>query len=396
MAKLTLKELQNLSNLLLSPEEQNVLLGLALLENHPESVPVVHKALVLIWQLNDHYPHSQAALTWLRTQYTPKELDQWQKAFELFTSIPRIYEYSLKVHRLLQAHENVRQDYQDLILQNHKYCLAYYQVGNQLERYLKKHLDLAETYYRIVLSSNPNHQSTLFRLAFMLDQHKNSRQESLSYYLRIEQIDPKDSAVINNIGCIHEQEKQFKLAYDYYKKAHQMLPNSNLYLRNLAKLCARRLGEEYKSEAKTLLKRLIDQDPETGNNWNTWADYLWNTEHDYEAAEAAYLKGLKVDPKNAWLLGNLGEFYIDVRQEYDKGLDLYIRSLEQSESIYRFTTMVSLLVLHYKDFAQAKSYYQRLLAMVEDKEIPRDRDLTDRQWNDFIQAQQQLLQTIKK
>lgn len=395
MAKLTLKELENLSRLLLSPDDTSVGLGLELLKNNKEAIPMLRRELVLIWQLHEEPDFRAEIKKMLASKYTDKQLSEWSKGFAIFRELPSIYRYNMRVKELIKTHENIRADYQKLIERNPSYSLNYYAVAYRLHRRLEKHLDVAESYYRIVLKANPKNENALFYLAYMLDKSKAGYEESLAIYLKLESINPSTSATLNNIALIYDNTNQLDLAYTYYNKALKIKPNEAIYMRNLAILCIKIEGSVYKEEAKGLLLQLIELEPTVGANWNSWADYLWNVEQNYDAAEAAYLKGLKVEPGNALLVGNLGELYVDIRKQYDKGLELYKKALEIEITPYRLATMVTLLVEHYKNYTVAKDYYKELIKRSPKNQTIRDRSLKDYQWNAFLVAEKVLLTQIQ-
>jgi len=395
MAKLTLKELENLSRLLLSPDDTSVELGVELLKNNRAAIPMLRRELILIWQLHEEFTFQAAIEEMLASKYTDKQLLDWEKGFAIFMELPSIYRYNMRVQELIKAHENIRADYQKLIERNPTYSLSYYAIAYKLHRRLEKHLDIAEMYYRIVLKANPRHEDTLFYLAYLLNSSESGNKESLELYLKVESINPTASATLNNIGLIYDHTDQLNLAYAYYNKALKITPNQTIYMRNLATLCTTRMqGGEYKERAKELLLRLLELEPNAGTNWNSWADYLWNVEYKYDEAEEAYLKGLEVEPNNAWLVGNLGELYIDIRRQYDKGLELYEKALEIKPSPYRLVTMITLLVNHYKKYGTAKDYYKQLIQRSSPDPIIRDRSLRDDQWEAFLAAEKVLLKEL--
>jgi tetratricopeptide (TPR) repeat protein len=396
MAKLTLKELENLSRLLLSPDDTSVELGLELLKNNRTAIPMLRRELILIWQLHEEPNFRREIKKLLASKHTDKQLSEWAKGFAIFRELPSIYRYNMRVQELIKAHENIRTDYQKLIERNPSYSLSYYAVAHRLHRRLEKHTDIAELYYRIVLKANPKHEDSLFYLAFLLDKEEKGYKEALELYLKLETINPTASATFNNIGLIYDSMEQPDLAYAYYKKALKIDPDTTIYMRNLASMCTTRMeGAAYKKEAKDLLLHLIEVEPHSGTNWNTWADYLWNVEENHDAAEEAYLKGLRVAPENPWLVGNLGELYIDIRKQYDKGLELYKRSLELESSPYRLVTMVTLLVNQYKNYSVAKDYYKELVQLSSPNQIIRNRYLKESQWTDFLKAEKVLLNEIQ-
>lgn len=395
MAKLTLKELENLSRLLLSPDDTSMELGLELLKNNKTAIPMLRRELILIWQLHEEPSFRNTIKKMLASKYNTRQLSEWSKGFAIFKELPSIYRYTIRVQELIQAHENVRTDYQKLIERNSTYSLRYYEIAYKLHRRLEKHLEMAEVYYRIVLKANPKEENALFYLAFLLDKSEKGYKEALGLYLKVESINPSASAAFNNMGLIYDNINEFDLAYTYFNKALKIQPDTTAYMRNLANLCTSRMvGARYQQQAKELLLQLIELEPRSGANWNSWADYLWNVEQKYDAVEEAYLKGIAVAPNSASLVGNLGELYIDIRKEYDKGLELYKRSLELKRSPYRLVTMVTLLVHQYKNYSDAKAYYKELVQLSLPNSILRNRYLRDEQWAAFLVAEKVLLQEL--
>lgn len=396
MAKLTLEELESLSRLLISENDSSIELGLEILKNHKEAIPILQRELVLVWQLHKDFQLKDHVEEILNSQFSQHQLNQWKKGFLLFKTISSYYKYTSKVQRLIRDHENIRSDFQVLLERNSNFCINYHTVAKKLHQTFEKHIDLAEIYYRIVLKANPLHEDNLFYLAYLLDKYEAGYPEALKLYLTIESINPKSSATINNIGLLYDNTNRPKLAYEYYSKALALDPYSSLYIRNLASLCSNRMdGEAYKKQAKELLEKLIKIDPSGGSNWNVWADYLWNVEHDYKKAENAYLKGLSVDKNNPWLIGNLGELYIDIHKEYDRGLKLYTQSLDIQQTPYRLVTMITLLVNQYKNYGEAKIYYKILIKLSPPKKIIKNRYLRENQWNAFLAAEEILKAKIR-
>jgi len=392
MAKLTLKELENLSRLLLSPDDTSMELGLELLKNNKTAIPMLRRELILIWQLHEEPAFRDIIKGMLASKYSSRQLLDWAKGFAIFTSLPSIYRYNIRVQELIKAHENVRPDYQKLIERNPSYSLSYYRIAYKLHQGLEKHLDIAEVYYRMVLKANPKEENALFYLAFLLHKSKSGYEEALELYLKVESMNPMASATFNNMGLIYDNMNEYELAYTYFNKALKIEPDTSAYMRNLAKLCtSRMLGVDYQKKAKELLLQLIEIEPRSGANWNIWADYLWKVEQQYDAVEDAYLKGIAVAPNSAALVGNLGELYVDIRKEYDKGLELYRRSLKLENTPYRLMTMITLLVNQYQNYSEAKAYYKQLVQVSLPNPIFRNRYLGDDQWAAFLGAEQMLL-----
>lgn len=393
MEKLTKEAHYNLSQLLLSTDHRNVELGKELLKNYTDAVAILYRELILIWQLNEDQNIRKSSHQLLKTTFTKAELAVFKKGFNLFLKIADVYTYNAKVQKWIDAHEAIRMDYMPLIAQNSAYSLKYYDLAYRLHQYLETCLDLAEAYYRIALKGNPEHTSTLFYLAFLLSHSalKDKKEEAVELYLKGLQIRPKNTAILTNLGTLYKQLKSFQLSYKYYSEALALKPNSGVYMGNLGKVCVLMDGEKYQQEARELLGGATKVAPNSGLVWHRWANYLWLEEQDYDAAEAAYLSGLAVAPDDIDLIGNLGELYVDIRGEQDKGLELYKRALEIEFCTYRLITMVTLQVEHYKDYEQGKYYYEELVQFSLPNKITRDSSLTERQWTAFLKAEGLLL-----
>jgi len=388
--KLTLKELENLSRLLLSDVEHNLLLGFELLKNHPKAVPSLCRELVLINKLHPSMEQQATAYEFLKKHYNKTKLQQWENAFVVFRRIRLYYSFKPPVRKMLLDHENIRGQFQDLISRNKHYSLQYYHIAKRLHRTFDERLDLAETYYRIALENNADNQDVIFYLAYLLDKREGNVEEAITLYEKLITLNPKESAAYNNLGLLYDHKGVYKKAYGYYKKALQLSPNSDLYTRNLAILCANSLPDSYNDEAKTLLKKLIKSNPSNSMVWNSWADYLWNVESKHKKAEDAYKQGLQVDPNNAVLIGNLGELYIDIYDKIEEGLDLYRKSIKIKKSPYRLTTLITTLA-KCQEIGEAKKYYRLLLQKFAPKKIQRAKYLRDDQWEAFLEAQKKLI-----
>lgn len=396
MKKISVQEKENLSQLLLSPERNNTMLGFEILKNYSDVSSEWNKELVLIWQLHDEYPIKMQAKAILKKCHSQEQLHQWENGFKVFNEIHRIITYTDEVRQLLDAHENIRKEYQPLMEFNSHFCLHYYALAERLHLEYEKHLDLAAVYYRIVLQTNPNHKDNLFDFARLLACSPNTYQEAIKLYLNVAQINPKSAMSMNNIGVIYANRKEFQNAYKYFQKALYIDSNLILAMSNLSRLYASgRRGQEEKAEAIALFEKLTQLEVHSGIHWDNWAIYLWIVEKDYDEAKDIYIKGLTHAPKNSALLGNLGELYIDIYGEYTKGLELYRKALEIELSSYRLMTTITVLVLHFDHVKEAIKYYKDLVELSPSNEIVRDTSFTEEQWENFLSAEKVLLSRNK-
>jgi tetratricopeptide (TPR) repeat protein len=394
--KLNLQELANLSRLLLSEDESSLELGLTLLLNAPKgTASVLNLELILVAYLHPNPNWQSKVYAWLLEAHGEQKMKVWNEGFKIFSQLRFYNEYTLAVRKLVIQHENIRGEFADLIANNRHYSLHYRDIGKLLHYQYKEHLDLVEIYYRIALAANPNDESTLFYLAHLLQVQRTAPvDEVISYYNQVLAINPKESNASLNLGLLYKKLGNYQKAYTCYKEALKIRPTSKVYLRNIASICIL-IGGDYIEEARQIIKDLTQTHPNDALVWNTWADYLWNSARKYREAEAAYQRGLVIEPDNAYLLGNLGELYIDELGEIDKGLELYEKSIRQEPLVYRLVVMITALVEHKKDWTRAKKYYQQLLASNINHKVERDYALRDDQWDSFLIAEQVLKEHLK-
>lgn len=395
--KWNLKELENLSRLLLSEDENSLELGITLLTNAPQNtVAILNRELILVAYLHPSEEWRPRVYAWLLELYGEHKMKVWNEGFKIFRQLKFYSEYSVAVRTLIIQHENIRENFAALVARNRHYGLRYSDIGKLLHYTFKEHLDLAEKYYRIALETNPNHESTLFYLAHLLQvENRGTTEEIIAYYERVIAINPKESNASLNLGFLYRKMGNNLKAYQYYKQALSVQPHNSTYLRNVASACISLRGASYEQEAYQILKDLTQSSPNDPLVWNSWADYLWNIAQKYKEAEAAYQRGLVIDPNNPYLLGNLGELYIDEMNRIEEGLALYEKALEKKELNYRLTVMVTALVQHKKNWAAAKKYYQKLLANSMNNKVEKDYSLRDDQWQAFLEAEQKLKERLR-
>ena len=101
MDKLTEEELKNLSRLLVSSDDSNIELGLAILENNLDRIPVFHRELVLISNLHQNTIFKNLADDMLAIHYTAYMRNKWKKALRFLHDIRNTTEDSSKLQGLI-------------------------------------------------------------------------------------------------------------------------------------------------------------------------------------------------------------------------------------------------------------------------------------------------------
>lgn len=85
-------------------------------------------------------------------------------------------------------------------------------------------------------------------------------------------------------------------------------------------------NEEWKKAEKLYLKAAA-KDPCCGKAYSRLGVIYLKTEKDYGDAEAAFKQALKLDPKNGYILNNLGLVYHN-QEKYDKAIEHFEQSIK--------------------------------------------------------------------
>lgn len=390
MLSLSTEEIKKVSALLLSENPESILLGYELVKQNQDCVDALQKELLLLAMLHNDQIIAKRVRAFLMRRYkTSGQFDEWKKGFQIFSRIQNAYSMTEKLQASIIAHEVIRKDYQSLIEKNKHYAKQYFELARVLHYYIETHFELCEVYYKIAINGNPSDYSAWFNLGHLQQNHLYNNKESVHCYEEVLKINPKMAAAYNNIGVILESEKQdYEKAYAHFKKAFDLANHSNLYRCNVASL-ALKLGDV--AEFEQMIKLVFASDRHYYRAMNQWANYLWEFKQDYKKAEKEYKKGLTYYPNDTHLLGNLGEMYADIYHRYEEALELYERSLAEKKSIYRLTTVVTLLALQMNQLDKAAIYYKELKELQEKTGKIRDSDLKEKQWTDFLAAEKRLL-----
>ncbi len=379
------EELQNLSALLLSPDNSNVELAYELLKRKKGLVPGVFKEWVLVVMLHSDRKLAQKFKRLLKNRFKDeKGLAELEKGF----SVLNMYHYipDRRIKELIESHERIRPFYETLVEQNPIYGRRYFDLAHRIQK-IEKLEEFTQIYYQIALKSNPDALDIWFSCG--LHQHDTDNyDEAKKAYKRVLELKPSYASAQNNLALIYNDEKNYAQAIEHYKKALAINPHSERYRDNL---CEAYYYGGYIEEYETMIYEIMDGNDITENNYNTWANYLWEEKKDFIEAEKVFKKAL-IEYKGSKLLkGNLGEMYASIGR-YDDALKNYravLRSASpEGADIYRLITMINLLVLDLQKMEDAIIYYKRLLNAQKIQNRERSIYTSEQQWEDFLKAQE--------
>lgn len=397
MKSLSPKEVEHLSDMLMSEDENNVVLGFQLLANNQHHIKDLVDELILIYVFNQNASFKTTAHQQLSTELSERQIGLRTDDFVIFQNYQDIGYQEKRPINQLKKFELVRPQYQALINKNLSYLNNYADIARQIRWYRKSNsylTKIAINYYKIIHQVNPLDEKNLFNLANLLADGLKKHKEALRYYLKLVELNAQHSDAIHNIGHLYHYEfEEYDKAFEYYDRSLKIAPNDPLFIENMALLCMYDMeGDEYKELAKVCLLELIDKDPSSADHWDNWGYYCWMIEKDYEATREAYSNGLKYNPNNASLLGNMAELHSDIFKDYEKAMEYYIKSYKAQPRAYYLVNMIALYINAFHDFKSAKKYYLALLKITYSKTLESPYSLFDHEWERFLKAEKELLE----
>lgn len=382
------EELNNIKRLLLSADSSSVALGYELAKKASAYHHELKHELVIVAMLADNKAFRNKLRHYLVKHFSKEQYQQWKLAFEVFYKLSSYYDYDSQVAQLLEQHEALRKDFEPSFRQSAHFAEHYYELAHTLQYTLKRHPKLARDYYNIVLAANPEHPHTLFSLGHLYQISFYDFTNSEICYKKLLKLQPTNALAHNNLCDLYKNNARIDEAIKYIKQALKYKPNYSLYALNLADAY---LIANQPLAFEKLIQEVLSRDKSNEQALNVWATYHWIHKKDYATAKKIYEQGVHYHPNDEFLVGNLGELYEAIYNDYNKAYEYYKHSLDIRFTSYRLVLMISLLVHHLNDLSKAQKYYEILQNNKAYQTQPRDSSLNDQQWNDFLLAEKILL-----
>lgn len=347
--------IQRLQEQLLSTNEETCSKGLSSLkeEVHLSDILAFYPILEIISQLHPSAAIQSQALALLSAHYTPSQIKEVEENFAIFTSIETLmpWDDSDNIYKQINNYNSFNEDSARLVpvmCQNSFYKEKILNLAQQLyllydlrdisiallEQLLQHDAQNTEAYYalsRIILQNGEK-----YRAIALLEACLSINQE---HFYALTTLAPLAAEVL----------EKNEYAISLYEKAIAIEP----YSPDLYAACA---GLYYKEKqfarAQQFIEIALGINPYNIQALTVLGDYYVNIEEDYQKAVEVYEKGFE-DPihgDNPILLGKLAELYTKYLLEYDKAKLCYEKSLQAKEDQPELLAAYSqLLVEVYQD-----------------------------------------------
>ena len=170
-----------------------------------------------------------------------------------------------------------------------------------VENHKKSNLENAESIYKKIIRSNPNHIESIFLLGSLSVQMKNYKQ-AVHYLNKTIKIQPENSNAHHNLGVTYFELKEFKKAMFCSENAIKINPNHIEALNNIGNIY-QELREFNK--AKNIYQRIIQINPNHTKSLNSLGN-IFKEIGNFKSAVAFYKKTIQIKPEHAKAYYNLG------------------------------------------------------------------------------------------
>ncbi len=374
MHRLNKNEIEHLSGLLLNEQNENIAVGIEIAGQHPECIEYVQRELVLLAQLGIDAELSQCAYEILKKSYTAQQLLQWDKEFELFNIIHELYckdsfeEYWYS----FVEHEKVRENYTELIIKNIHYVTGYFTIADCINEYYRSKLDWAERYYLIALMKKPDDLNLLSTLGHFYYEDYIAPEKALKMFDKMLETAPGHIEALQAKAFLYsEYYNDVDKGLDILKEAYNTFKSEQLIIPLAVMMMNHNDSDIYREGKKRM--ELINAENRFNKKGQTvctenyygqtiYAEKLWQTEKDTEAAIKAFHAILEFNKKDFNSLAYLGQIYITVYNNKDKANEYFREAFSiYMDDPHHLVNYIAFLCNHMTDFEAAKSYYNYLI-----------------------------------
>lgn len=262
----------------------------------------------------------------------PMARDSYINAIRLDKTNSVAYRKLINCYIALGNLDMAAQSYERLIRVNpspefrHEYILFQYTInqGNKtvLDSLLKEIKQLA--------SENSTDSQILNTYGIFLGFIANKHGESKKYFKKAVLLDPDNFHAINNIGVCYELEGQLSSALEKFKEAVSLSPKYGSGYENIAGVY---ISQEKYSTALEVLEGAMSNSVQISDLWVHKIGWLLIKMEDYTKALSWHEVKLEQEPKNDFLLNNMGYCYLmlgDVKKArrcFSKAIDCFEANL---------------------------------------------------------------------
>lgn len=363
MKKLSPKEIQNIAELLHSPDSKNISLALNLLEHHQYVIPELIKPIEVFFIFNSK---EKALMEWLSTA-VPNYSWEESPVYILYlanTVLELLDEHYPALKRFIAQGS----DYETWIVKENRRASIYSTLARKLSTNLSEN-GLAATYHRLTLKYLPNEVRTYLTLADLLtfNPPQNStvedyKDEIISYYDKAFGL-KEDGTILYSVAIFYQKHlKDQALAELAWKRCLDFFPR---YADAIVAYAEFQIDQKNWKRAKELAEQGWELQKNISYKNTDEVLYAlgiiaWKGFKNYDAAEQYFEKSLEKNKYHFKPLESLCELFLEIK-DYTKAIKWHKLALEQQPLDILLMEELAYLYLTMSDEEEARSYFEEIL-----------------------------------
>lgn len=328
-------ELEQIQELLLSPEPTNQQVALAMLEQSPEAVQALKVALCITAYLSEHPVPAVEGLAHDHLQQHLAEEELLALQDQIIILDYARYKFRVAggwntvdnpLRNFLQIHEDAIEDFLPLFkLVPKRFAQLYTLLAQRIYHEWKNH-HKALFFYQKALEIYPNHHKAQFGVARLMHQHFLKKGERL---------------------------EELETVLEYYLNTYKVGKNINAY-KHAALLCSD-IGQI--ERAAELYEEGLGFEPEEAMLLNNYANLQFKHLGNFDYAQTLAERGLEVSPSDPSLLDTLAHIELLGFQNYDRAYQLFDKVFKQHGEHHYAETGMGRLFVAQGDLLKAEFHY---------------------------------------
>ena len=225
-----------------------------------------------------------------------------------------------------------------------------------IESYKKKNFELAENLCNKILSIDSNHSDSMMLLANMYAINKNF-QKAKDFLVQANKIQPKNLAILNNLGTAHKELGEIKKSTSFYEEILKINPDHANANYNLG--IAFYNKKEF-ATSKYFFQKTTEVQPNYALAFMNLAN-IYAEEKDYENAISNYQKAIKINPKIAAAHNNLGLVFRAL-SDYKNAISCYEEAIRLKPDFGGTYHNLALALKELGNFSEAIHAHEKAIA----------------------------------
>jgi tetratricopeptide (TPR) repeat protein len=298
--KLSAEEIENLNQLLFSPDENNILLALELISQY-KVIETFAAELVFMLVMEDDGMEVNAVLHQLTAELPDDCLKYWVEKTEVLSEV--MTSTKADFLKFLKEYETEKTVFETFMKGAPRYAHIYRAIGRRLLKNLNK--KKAGYYYlKKALEIDPDFKELHFDYAYFLKENKKRADEIIYHYKRCIELGADSFEPYHNLARIYELKGETETCLQTFREGLRLFPNSVEMMTEMASV----LDDMGKYEqSKNLLETAIEKNPAYGLAFNNLSFLYLTVFKDYENARKHIERAHSLSPNKALYLHTMAE-----------------------------------------------------------------------------------------